>query len=948
MFGDRFSSSTSCSRWVHETEPDRPDPSLTCCFLKVATHPVNANRSPSPAGQRQTERSGPRASILLLSSDGVNAENSSVYGYSRDTTPFLRQFSAEALVCQNAFANAAVTGASIAALLTGKLPTQTRLIYPPDILKGEDAYQHLPAILRNEGYRSIHLSIRHYADPYDLNLRHSFDSSNFRRLDEHQIPETLSRLAGLQGAYLFEILMDRLVGRLFHAFGWREMENPYRQVTETTKSYRRDAVLVKELLTFLEDSPSPFFAHLHLLGTHGPYFHPQRAHFSAGKTQDEEWMRDFYDDAIVDFDGYLKQIIDYLKRLGRLNETLVIITSDHGRSFATDVRIPLLFRFPGGEYSGTVTQNAQTIDIAPTVLNYLGIARPSWMTGESLIISQPEPDRPIFSAFPLTVGRTRKKTGLVANPAAMEPPFYSLRAVGMIHCQKWYRLELLHPRLFVSQIDGHTAPCGDPEQRKFDEAADMMVDHLSDNGYDTSSIFRFGAVKAPSGFSEAGLPAIPFSLKDTHPALLEDTSIGVSLVNLASLESELVAVGRDGKGRVRYATHLGPLSKKTFMTHELAGPKSKQDFLQIQSSGDDLHALCMVADESLRRLERIGGDLIPLKEFYLPVARSEHEEITVVFLFNPDLQESAQVVLNLMGRQGRILKQSRLLLPPRETHLGTLGQIFGAGLRIREGYLRVQSTHDLQAFEVVASQTALSALPAQKTLSGARVWVPHFLIDREGRSTQLRLINSGKATFRVMVRVADYQAHTLRMIPLVHCTRAAPSPGPARRPVGTNVLKAVTGGLSGNRSRARGRRWRSGGDRRSHMESFRCNSLLRQRRGSPEDSLPACFPVSGERILNPFGDPEPDCGASGNHGPSLRGGWSALREKAYSGRWQWRFRYSVRSRLFWKPAQRTGRAHGRLQQSPCYGIRLHRESGSPGQHRWVHSALNGALKPREV
>ena len=41
MFGDRFSSSTSCSRWVHETEPDRPDPSLTCCFLKVATHPYH-------------------------------------------------------------------------------------------------------------------------------------------------------------------------------------------------------------------------------------------------------------------------------------------------------------------------------------------------------------------------------------------------------------------------------------------------------------------------------------------------------------------------------------------------------------------------------------------------------------------------------------------------------------------------------------------------------------------------------------------------------------------------------------------------------------------------------------------------------------------------------------------------------------------------------------------
>ena len=41
MFGDRFSSSTNCSRWLHETEPGRPDQSLSCCFLKVATHPFN-------------------------------------------------------------------------------------------------------------------------------------------------------------------------------------------------------------------------------------------------------------------------------------------------------------------------------------------------------------------------------------------------------------------------------------------------------------------------------------------------------------------------------------------------------------------------------------------------------------------------------------------------------------------------------------------------------------------------------------------------------------------------------------------------------------------------------------------------------------------------------------------------------------------------------------------
>ena len=53
MFGDRFCSSTSCSRWLHETEPCRLDQSLPCRFLKVATHPrgqVRTGPSPRRAG----------------------------------------------------------------------------------------------------------------------------------------------------------------------------------------------------------------------------------------------------------------------------------------------------------------------------------------------------------------------------------------------------------------------------------------------------------------------------------------------------------------------------------------------------------------------------------------------------------------------------------------------------------------------------------------------------------------------------------------------------------------------------------------------------------------------------------------------------------------------------------------------------------------------------------
>ena len=70
MVGDRFSSSTSCSGWLHETAPARPDPSLSCLFLKVATHPsivhlgVSGREDGSLSGVSRATRGAP-LSVLL-------------------------------------------------------------------------------------------------------------------------------------------------------------------------------------------------------------------------------------------------------------------------------------------------------------------------------------------------------------------------------------------------------------------------------------------------------------------------------------------------------------------------------------------------------------------------------------------------------------------------------------------------------------------------------------------------------------------------------------------------------------------------------------------------------------------------------------------------------------------------------------------------------------------
>ena len=426
--------------------------------------------------------------IILLSSDGLNAGNMSVYGYERETTPFLEEFARDAMVYENAFSNSAHTGSSIASLLTGKLPTEIRLIFPPEILRGRDAYQHLPLLLRNYGYHSIHLSMRHYADVYDLNMRESFDSANFRDGVKFQASQFMSAIVGQESVYFLDQLRDRLESRLLHTFFYREMENVYDEVVENAGArYLRDSTLSKELSSFIERTPSPFFAHVHLMGTHGRRFCPKDPYFSKGKTQDKAWMPDFYDDSIRDFDRNCRKIVDHLKARKQLQETLIIIHTDHAQRYRTDQRVPLIFRFPGGEPSGRISENVQNLDIAPTILDYLGLSTPDWMKGRSLISSSLDSLHPILSVR-RRPGATVKRGRLFEIDAEKTPPpFYSLGMVRVIVCHKSFRLSLRNRVMHVSSIEDHTSPCPEAELPDPAEVERLILSHLAQNGYDVSS-----------------------------------------------------------------------------------------------------------------------------------------------------------------------------------------------------------------------------------------------------------------------------------------------------------------------------------------------------------------------------------------------------------------------------------------------------------------------------
>ena len=423
--------------------------------------------------------------ILLITSDGVNAANTSAYGYPRDTTPVLRQLAETSLLAENAFTNSGSTAGSVVAIYTGKYPTQTRLLYPPNILNGADAYQHLPGILKSQGYRTVQITSPYFVDAYSLNLLNGFDLANQRSFAESSFLPQLYRYLPNNYAYFLSASGGRLSDRLGHIFYLRRMENPYDLVTKPRAA--DDQQRLELLLNEVRRADAPLFVHVHFMGTHGALFRPQQRVFSTEANKKIPWDADGYDDSILEFDQQLGVLVALLEKRGLLDKTILVIGSDHGQRYVTNERLPLIIRFPNGQFAGHITANVQNMDIAPTLLDYLGLEQPAWMPGISLLGELPA-SRPIWSFAAPYAARGEVDGTYVLDESQMAPPFYQFGAAGLVDCQRWYKLDLLTLELTSGEVAGHTAPCPEAGLMSAEEFITALAEHLQAQGFDASSL----------------------------------------------------------------------------------------------------------------------------------------------------------------------------------------------------------------------------------------------------------------------------------------------------------------------------------------------------------------------------------------------------------------------------------------------------------------------------
>jgi arylsulfatase A-like enzyme len=323
-----------------------------------------------------------RPNILLIVLDTARADRLSCYNYERDTTPFLASFSEGATLYPNAISPAPWTLPSHASIFTGLYPSAHGTTWKKTFLG--DHFVTLPEILSENGYVTVGFcnnpavgdvsgldqGFEQYVEVWRDNI---MNPTLFYRI-EWFFRRFLGRNDGgalRTNAYIAE-WFDRIYlgGRPFFLFiNWMECHLWYDAPDRYHEKY-------------LEGNLSPAIEKLN-----SSDLYPILTGYAS--LTDREW-RDYggiYDGDIHYLDRRLEDLIRFLEKEDYLDDTIVVITSDHGEHLGEHgmidhmmslyeplLRVPLIIRVPEGSPELPRTdRTVQTVDIYPTILSLIGL-----------------------------------------------------------------------------------------------------------------------------------------------------------------------------------------------------------------------------------------------------------------------------------------------------------------------------------------------------------------------------------------------------------------------------------------------------------------------------------------------------------------------------------------------------------------------------------------------
>jgi arylsulfatase A-like enzyme len=331
--------------------------------------------------------------VLVMVVDTLRADHVSSYGYARPTTPNFDRLAQQGVRFENAISPCSWSLPSHVSLLTGRYQFEHGVgsVQPePWLGWGDNGLGGLPTLgeaLEQRGYRTGAFSANRTYFSRDLGFGRGF--LHFE--DYFQSPSD-AFVRTLYGREFARIYLKRsehsLVKRILRRFGFTSLLD---QDAEGSGSYggafgvrKRADIVNQEVLDWIDrDRQRPFFAFLNYFDVHDPYGGP-RAYPKPSWPQQSDV--DAYDDGTKYVDDFIGRLMEELGRRGLAQNTLVIITSDHGEALGQhhlrthgkalyweQIHVPLAIWYPGHVPAGvTVKQPVTNASIPPTVMDLLG------------------------------------------------------------------------------------------------------------------------------------------------------------------------------------------------------------------------------------------------------------------------------------------------------------------------------------------------------------------------------------------------------------------------------------------------------------------------------------------------------------------------------------------------------------------------------------------------
>lgn len=309
--------------------------------------------------------------VILIVIDTLRADHLGCYGYARNTTPNIDKLANESILFKNIIAPSPWTCPSIGALFTSRYPASLGITEAS--INISDKFVLLSEVFKEHNYKthgiisSVYISSKYgYAQGFD-----SYDEENAKGEQDISSPSITQKA--------ISFIEQNRSNKFFLFLHWFDPHYSY---------------MLHEKYNYYPDYNGPIYSGMNIneLWFKAPYM----------SANDITHIKALYDSEITFTDEYIGTFINRLKALGLYDDTLIILTADHGEEFSERgdyyightrklfqemIHVPLIIKLPGENKGKIINEPIGLIDLMPIIIRYANLKIPAEYKFDGIVIN---------------------------------------------------------------------------------------------------------------------------------------------------------------------------------------------------------------------------------------------------------------------------------------------------------------------------------------------------------------------------------------------------------------------------------------------------------------------------------------------------------------------------------------------------------------------------------